>query len=93
MVVLSNSNPSYLFVVFSFAPVTIEVTSFPSYVSQIFFGSNWTLDLEVWGSSFTHHIVSLDKEFHSTLSFFSQVYKWVMVTYCWGGGGGNPAMD
>ena len=37
MVVLSNSNPSYLFVGFSFAPVTIEVISFPSYVSQIFF--------------------------------------------------------
>ena len=36
MVVLSNSNPSYLFG-FSFAPVTIEVISFPSYVSQIFF--------------------------------------------------------
>ena len=51
-----------------------------------------TLDLEVWGSSLTCRIVSLDKELNSTLSPFTQVYlKWVPATYCWGGG--NPAMD
>ena len=42
-----------------------------------------TLDLEVWGSSLTHHIVSLDKELYTTLSLFTKVYKWVPVTYCW----------
>ena len=29
-------------------------------------------------------IVSLDKELYSTLSLFSQVYKWVPATYWWG---------
>ena len=27
---------------------------------------------------------SLDKELYSTLSLFTQVYKWVPATYCWG---------
>ena len=49
-----------------------------------------TLDLEVRGSTLTCRIVSLDKGLYSTLSLFTQVYKWVPVTYCWGG---NPAMD
>ena len=43
-----------------------------------------TLDLEVQGSSLTQSIVSLDKELYSTLSLFTQVYKWVPETYCWG---------
>ena len=43
-----------------------------------------TLDLEVWGSNLAHCIVSLDKELYSTLSLFTQVYKWVLATYCWG---------
>ena len=33
-----------------------------------------TLDLEVWGSSLAHRIVSLGKELCSTLSPFPQVY-------------------
>ena len=44
----------------------------------------------------TLRVVSLDKEPYSTLSLFTQVYKWVAVTYCLevtiipfaGGGGG-----
>ena len=36
-----------------------------------------TLDLEVRGSSLAGRIVSLDKELYSTLSLFTQVYKWV----------------
>ena len=47
-----------------------------------------TLDLEVRGSSLARRVVSLDKELYSTLSLFTQVYKWVPVTYCGGGGGG-----
>ena len=43
-------------------------------------------------TSLTRHVVSLDKELYSTLSIFTQVYKWVPTSYCWGGGGGNPAM-
>ena len=43
-----------------------------------------TLDLEVWGSSLACHDVSLDKELYPTLSLFTQVYKWVPATYCWG---------
>ena len=43
-----------------------------------------TLDLEVLGSSLAHRVVSLDKELYSTLSLFTQVYKWVLATYCWG---------
>ena len=35
-----------------------------------------TPDLDVWGSSLTHCVVSLDKELYSTLSFFTKVYKW-----------------
>ena len=43
-----------------------------------------TLDLDVRGSSLARRIVSLDKELYSTLSLFTQVYKWVPVTYCRG---------
>ena len=43
-----------------------------------------TLDQEVRGSSLTRRVVSFDKELYSTLSLFTQVYKWVLVTYCWG---------
>ena len=36
----------------------------------------------------------LDYKLYSTLFLFTQVYKWVPVTYCWGRrGGGNPALD
>ena len=42
-----------------------------------------TLDQEVRGSSLVRHVVSLDKELLSTLSLFTQVYKWVPETYCW----------
>ena len=43
-----------------------------------------TLELEVQGLSLAQSIVSLDKELYSTLSLFTQVYKWVPETYCWG---------
>ena len=43
-----------------------------------------TPDLEGWESSLARCFVSLDKRLYSTLSRFSQVYKWVPVTYCWG---------
>ena len=33
-----------------------------------------TLDLEVWGSSLALRVVPLDKELHSTLSLFTQIY-------------------
>jgi len=46
------------------------------------------LDLEVWGSS----VVSLDKELCSTLSLFTQRYKWVPATHYWGGGGGEVTL-
>ena len=36
-----------------------------------------TLDVEALGSSLAHLLVSLDKELYSTLSLFTQVYKWV----------------
>ena len=39
-----------------------------------------TLDLEVRGSTLTCRIVSLDKGLYSTLSLFTQVYKWVPMT-------------
>ena len=29
-------------------------------------------------------VVSLGKELFSTLSLFTQLYKWLAVTYCWG---------
>ena len=41
-------------------------------------------DVEVWGSSLAHCIVSSHKELYLTLSLFTQVYKQVPVTYCWG---------
>ena len=47
-------------------------------------------DLDVRGSSLTLRVVFLDKELYSTLSLFTQVYKWIPVTYCWVV---NPAMD
>ena len=40
-------------------------------------------DLEVQGSSLARRVVSLDKELYSTLSLFTQVYKWIPATYCW----------
>ena len=40
-----------------------------------------TPDLEVRGSSLARRVVSLGKELYSTLSLFTQVYKWVPVTY------------
>ena len=43
-----------------------------------------TPDLDFWGSSLACRVVSLDKELYSTLSLVTQVYKWVLVTYCWG---------
>ena len=43
-----------------------------------------TPDPEVQGPSLTHQVVSLDKELYSNLSLFTQVYKWVPATYCWG---------
>ena len=43
-----------------------------------------TPDLEVRGSSLARRVVSLDKELYSTLSLFTQVYKWVPSKYCWG---------
>ena len=43
-----------------------------------------TPDLEVQGSSLAHHIVSLDKELYSTLFLVTQLYKWVLATYCGG---------
>ena len=41
-----------------------------------------TLDMDVRGSSPTCCVVSLEKELYSTLSLFTQGYKWVPVTYC-----------
>ena len=41
-------------------------------------------DAEVQGSSLPRRVVSIDKELYSTLSLFTQLYKWVLVTYCWG---------
>ena len=35
----------------------------------------------VGGSSLAHRVVSLDKEVYSTLSLFTQVYKWMSATY------------
>ena len=29
-------------------------------------------------------VVSSDKELYSTVSLFTQVYKWIPATYCWG---------
>ena len=43
-----------------------------------------TLDVGVQSLSLTRRIVSLSKELYSTLSLFTQVYKWVPATYCWG---------
>ena len=43
-----------------------------------------TPDLEVQGSSLAHHVVSLDEELYASLFLFTQVYKWVLMIYCWG---------
>ena len=48
------------------------------------------LDLEVRCSRLVHHVVSLDMELYSTLSLFTQVYKWVPDGIVLGG---NLAMD
>ena len=44
-----------------------------------------TQDLEVWGLSLARRIVSLDRELYSTLSLFTQVYKWVYRRHTAGG--------
>ena len=38
----------------------------------------------VGGSSLARRVVSLDEEVYSTLSLFTQVYKWIPATYCLG---------
>ena len=43
-----------------------------------------TPDREVRGSSLARRVVSLDNGLCSTLSLFTQVYKWVPATYRWG---------
>ena len=43
-----------------------------------------TPDLEVQDSSRASRVVSLDDDVYSTLSLFTQVYKWVLATHCWG---------
>ena len=40
-----------------------------------------TPDLEVWGSSPAHRVVSLDKKLYSTFSPLTQEYKWIAATY------------
>ena len=42
---------------------------------------HWTSDLKVSGStpSPCHRVISLDKKLQFTLSFSTQVYKWVLV--------------
>ena len=54
------------------------------------FGQNRSTKQKVFGNvlfkalSLARRVVSLDKELYSTLSLFTQVYKWVQATYCWG---------
>ena len=43
-----------------------------------------TPDLEVRGSSLARRVVSSDNELYFNFSLFTQVYKWVPVTYRWG---------
>ena len=47
-----------------------------------------TPDPEVRGSNLARRFFPLGKELYTTLSLFTQVYKWVPATYCWGGGRG-----
>ena len=46
--------------------------------------NTWNFGSDVWGSSLAPPVFPLDKEIYSTLSLFTQVYKWVPSTYCWG---------
>ena len=46
-----------------------------------------TLDLEVRDTSLRRRVVFFDEELFSTLSLFTQVYKWVPGTVGRGGGG------
>ena len=55
-----------------------------TYISSRVIESVWrSAEREVWGSSLAGRVFSLDKELYSTLSLFTQVYKWVPATYCW----------
>ena len=51
-----------------------------------------TLDFRSGGQWFepghSCRVVSLDKKLYSTLSLFTQVYKWVLAIIMLGGGGG-----
>ena len=49
-----------------------------------------TSDLEVRSSSPACRVVSLDEELYSTLSLFTQVYKWVPADILLGS---NPVME
>jgi len=59
---------------------------FESKLAQVVFTKELSRRLEgkEGSQSLAGHIVSLDKELYSTLSLFTQVHKWVPVTYCWG---------
>ena len=54
----------------------------------------WALDFRSGGRwpepGLCRRVVSLDKKLYSTLSLFTQVYKWVPVIIRLGGGGGLP---
>ena len=43
-----------------------------------------TLDLQVRGPILANRVVSQDKKLNPILFLFTQVYKWVPATYCWG---------
>ena len=45
--------------------------------------AHWSSDLKVGGSRAKpcHGVVSLDEKLYPTLSFSTQVYKWVLATY------------
>ena len=67
---------------FAHVPRQLFITQqMPPKIGYLFYSSE---DLEVRTSSLVPRIVSLNKELYSTLSLFTQVYKWVQATYCWG---------
>ena len=67
--------------VFFFVHFTLNIIQYNLRTVEACVAEQSTPRTLVGGSSLAHRVVSLDKEVYSTLSLFTQVYKWMSATY------------
>ena len=81
---LSFSSDSPSIVSFFFVHFTLNIIQYNLRTVEACVAEQSTPRTLVGGSSLARRVVSLDKEVYSTLSLFTQVYKWMPATYCLG---------